>query len=92
MHELLLAIVAGVDLSTRPELGVGTKDEVHPGGRPLEFVGLAISALKHVLSLRDRIPLDAKIKQIHEEVVRQRLWPMGENAMLIPAVVGSQNP
>jgi hypothetical protein len=44
-HELLLRVVACVDLREGSKLGVRTEDEVDGGGSPLEFARGAIATL-----------------------------------------------
>src|SRR5260221_5412459 len=48
-HELLLRVVAGVDLGQGPQLGVRAEDEVGGGGGPLGFAGGTIAPLVDVL-------------------------------------------
>ena len=76
------AVVARVDLRQRAELGVRAEDEV--GGRrgPLGLARRAIAALVHVLVRGGRSPRRAHVEQVHEEVVGQRLGPVGEDAVL----------
>src|SRR5215831_21230960 len=42
-HELLLRVVARVDLGDRPELGVGAEDQVEPAAGPLQLARPAIT-------------------------------------------------
>ena len=45
-YEQLLPVVATVDLSEGPELGVRAEDQVCAGGGPLEVTGLAVASLE----------------------------------------------
>src|SRR5499427_5730799 len=60
-HELLLRVVARVDLRDRPELGVGAEDQVEPAAGPLQLARPAITALEGVLGLRGRPPFRAHV-------------------------------
>ena len=48
-HELLLPVVATVDLCEGSELGVRAEDEVRTGGGPLEVTGLAVASLEDTI-------------------------------------------
>ena len=65
----------------RPELGVRAEDEVDGGGGPLDLARGAVATLVHVLGRAGRLPLRAHVEQVHEEVVGQRLGPVGEDAV-----------
>jgi hypothetical protein len=49
-HELLLRVVAGVDLRQRPELGVRTEDEVGRSSGPLDLARGAALASRYDLT------------------------------------------
>src|SRR5947207_10081023 len=78
--ELLLRVAARVDLSDRPELGVGTEDQVETAAGPLQLACPPVTALEGVLGLGGRLPHRAYVEQVHEEVVGQRPWLAGEHA------------
>ena len=52
-HELLLRVVAGVDLREGAELGVRAEDEVDGGGGPLDLARRAVATLVDVLAESD---------------------------------------
>ncbi|OBQ38103.1 MAG: hypothetical protein AN484_24515 [Aphanizomenon flos-aquae WA102] len=54
LHELLLAVGAGVDLGQGAELRVGAEDEVDGGRVPLHLAGLAV---RRMVSRGNRLPL-----------------------------------
>ena len=91
VHELLLGVRTSVDFRQGPELGVRTEDQIDTRAGPLEFARLAIAPFEHVLGVRDRLPLRAHVEQVHEEVVGQRLRPLGEDAVLGLSEVGVQD-
>ena len=91
-HELLLRVVTCVDLRDGSELGVRTEDEVDGGGGPLDLARGAIATLEHVLSRDGCLPLRAHVEQVHEEVIGQRLGPVGEDAVSGLPGVGVQGP
>ena len=45
-HELLLGVIARVDLGDGAKLGVRAKDDIHARGGPLQFVRPTIAALE----------------------------------------------
>ena len=90
--ELLLGVVRCVDLRERAELGMRAEDEVGGRGRPLDLARGAVATLVHVLRRAGRLPLRAHVEQVHEEVVGQRLGPVGEDAVLRLADVGIEGP
>jgi hypothetical protein len=51
---------------------------------------LPVAALVHVLLRGGGPPRRPDVEQVHEEVVRQRFGPVGEDAVFGPAVVGVQ--
>src|SRR5688500_18132804 len=60
-HELLLRVVARVDLRKRSQLGVRTEDEVDSGGGPLDIARGAVPTLVHVLRRLGWLPLRAHV-------------------------------
>ena len=54
-HELLLRVVARVDLGERPQLGVRAEDEVDPAAGPLDLAGGAVAALERLRVLGRRL-------------------------------------
>ena len=91
VQEFLLGVLTSVDFRQGPELGVRTEDEVDTGAGPLEFARGAITTLEHVFVFRGCLPRRAHVEQIHEEVIGERLWPLGEDAMLGLSEVGIQD-
>ena len=81
----------GVDFRHGPELGVRTEDEVDTGAGPLEFARGAITTLEHVFVFRGCLPRRSHVEQIHEEVIGERLWPLGEDAVPGLSEVGIQD-
>jgi len=43
VHEILIGVVARIDLGERPELGVGAEDQVDAGAGPLALAGGAVA-------------------------------------------------
>jgi hypothetical protein len=82
VQELFLRVVTSVDFCQGAQLGVRTEDQVNTGASPLEFARRAITPLEHIMILRNCMPHRAHVEQIHEEVVGERLWPPGEDAVL----------
>ena len=91
VQELLLGVLTSIDFRQGPELGVRTEDQVDTGARPFEFARCAITTLEHVFVLRGCLPRRAHVEQIHEEVIGECLWPLGENAVLGLSEVGIQD-
>src|SRR6201999_1188462 len=91
MDKFLLCVRTSVDFGQGPELGIGTEDKVDARAGPLEFTCFTITPFKHVLGVRDRLPLRAHIEQVEEEVVGQRLRSLGEDAMPCLSDVGIQD-
>src|SRR5450755_453258 len=79
-HELLRRVVRSVNLRDGPELGVRTECEVDGGSGRLDLARRPVATLVDVLSRDGRLPLCAHIEKAHEEVVGQRLGPIGEDA------------
>src|SRR5262249_55780087 len=92
LHELLLRVVAGIDLGDRAELRVRTEHEIDAAAGPLERVRLAIAPLEGVAGVGYRLPRRIHVEQVHEEVVAQRLAPPGQDAEWRPLVVRVQHP
>src|SRR5581483_4597582 len=90
--ELLLGVVARVELGEAAEDGVRAEDEVDGGGRPLEVAGGPVPALVDVLLRGRDLPLRVHIEQVDEEVVGQCLGPVGEDSVAGLAEVGAQCP
>src|SRR6202048_2319183 len=80
-HKLLLRVRAGIDFRESAQLRVRTEDQIDTRAGPLDRVGLAVAPLVHAVRAR-RLPLRAHVEQVDEEVVRQRLGPLGEDAVL----------
>ena len=59
-----------------------TEDEVGGRGGPLELARRTIAAFVHVLLRGRRSPRRAHVEQVDEEVIRERLGPGGEHAVL----------
>jgi hypothetical protein len=84
LHELLLRVLLRVKLGDGAQLGVRAEDEVDGGAGPLELACGAVATLVHVLIRAGCLPLRAHVEQVHEEVIGQRLRPLGEDAVLRP--------
>jgi hypothetical protein len=91
VHELLLGVLTTIDFRDGPELGIRTEDEVDTGAGPLEFARCAITSLEHVSVFRGCLPRRAHVEQIHEEIIGERLWPLGEDAVPGLSEVGIQD-
>ena len=91
VQKLLLGVFTSVDFGQGAQLGVRTEDEVDTGAGPLEFIRCAITPLEHVFVFRGCLPHRAHVEQIHEEVIGQLLWPLGENAVMGCSEVGIQD-
>src|SRR5437588_304130 len=74
-HELLLRVVARVDLRDGSELGVRTDDQVDGGSGPLHVARGAIPALVHALGPAGDLPLPAHVEPAQEALVGQRVRP-----------------
>src|ERR1041385_8100424 len=66
-----------------------TEDEIDARAGPLQFARFAIAPLEHVV-IRSWLPCRAHVEQIHEEVIRERPGPPGEDAVLRLSNVGIQ--
>src|SRR5512137_3014753 len=91
LDKLLLCVRASVDLGQSPKLGVRTKDEIDTCAGPLDFASLAITTLEYVIVFCGCLPRRAHVEQIHEEVIGERLWSLGEDAVLGSSEVGLQD-
>ena len=92
---LLIYVIRRVGLRERPKLGVGTEDEVDRRAGPFQLARGAIAPLVHmrrgaVAGRVGRLPFGPHVEQVDEEVVRQRLGPLGEDAVPRLLVVGVQ--
>ena len=58
-----------------------TEDEIDPGAGPLELARGAVAPLEQFAGLRGRLPRGPHVEQVHEEVVAERLRPLGEDAV-----------
>src|SRR5260370_26947968 len=79
-HKLLLGVRARIDFREGTQLRVRTEDQVDTGAGPLELIRLPIASFVHgsrAIGLPRRLPLRARVEQVDEEVVGQRLWPLG---------------
>ena len=90
-YELCAGIRAGVDFGESAKLRVGAKDEVGTCGRPLWRAALAVDAREGIAAWRDLLPLRAHVEQVDEEVVRQRLGTLGEDAFLGAVDIRAEN-
>ena len=71
---------ACVDFRECSELGVRTEEEVDTGAGPLEVARRAIATL--ILAVdRSGLPFRVHVEQVDEEIIRQRLEPVGEEAV-----------
>ena len=81
VHELLLRVVAGVDLGECPQFGVRTEPQVNARRGPLRLSGGALAPLvKLHVDVCGR-PHGAHVHQVHEEVVAQRARTTREHAV-----------
>jgi hypothetical protein len=69
-----------------------TEDEVDGGGGPLDLARRAVATLVNVLSRDGCLPLRPNVEEVPEEVVGQRLGPLGEDAVRGLSAVGLQDP
>ena len=80
-HKRLFRVVACIDFRDCSELRVRTEHEIDAGAGPFDFVGRAIAPLVHAFGCRGGLPLRINAEQVDEEIIRQRLRPIGEDAM-----------
>jgi len=90
VHELFRGVLTGVDLCHGPELRVRTEDQVDTGAGPPDLARGAIPTLEDPIIFRRCLPRRSYVEQIHEEVIGERLWPLGEDAVLGLSKVGVQ--
>src|SRR5580700_3574286 len=64
--ELLLGVIAGVDLGDGPQLGIRAEDQVGTGTGPPDPAG-RVPALERARVLRRRLPRRAHVEQVDEE-------------------------
>src|ERR1700731_5425550 len=81
LHKRLLRVVARIDFCESAELGIRAEDKVGARGRPLGFAGRPITPLIHAFSRGGGLPLRIHIQQVAKEIIRQRLGPVGEDAV-----------
>ena len=91
MNEAPAAVVLGIHLHDRPQLAVGSKHEISPGGRPAQAAVRTAAALVHVLASAWS-PNRVDIEQVHEEIRAQHAHAIAEYPMGTAAAVGSQHP
>src|SRR5262249_39214658 len=89
-NELLLRVVARVDLCEGAKLGVRAENEVDAAGGPLEVALSPAATLESLGRVRVRTPLRVHVEQADEKVVRQRSAPFGENAEIGLSGVGAE--
>jgi len=63
LDELLLRVLAGVDLGQGAQLGVRAEDEVRARGSPLQLAAGPIAALEHLVGVPHCLPRGAHVKQ-----------------------------
>jgi len=68
---------------------VRTEDQVDTGPGPLRRIGLAVAAF--ISAVRGRMPLRAHVEQVDEEVVGERAYLGGEDAVLGLAGIGAEH-
>ena len=90
--ELLLRVVACVDLGDRAQLGVPAEDEVDGGGRPRDGAGGAVAALVDVLGRRRRSTRCPCRAGCTKKSLRQRARPVGEHSVRRVPGVRAEHP
>src|ERR1700689_1386045 len=84
--ELLLRILAAVDLRKCAQLRMRAEDEIDSRAGPFHFLGFTVFTLIHALGTRG-LPLGAHIEKVHEELIGQLLRPLGKDTVLgLPGV------
>ncbi len=53
--------------------------------------GFAVAPLELILIFRGRLPRRAQVEQVHKEVIGQRLWLIGEDAVFRTSKVCTQD-
>src|SRR5271166_439032 len=91
-HKLLLRVRARIDFREGAQLRVRAEDQVDTGAGPLDLVRLPVTPLVHAFGASGRLPLRAHVEEVGEEVVCQRLWPLGEDAVFGLPEVSIQGP
>src|SRR5271166_3037578 len=81
LHKFLLRIRARIDFREGAQLRVRTENQVDAGAGPLDLVRLPVAPFVHTLRANGRLPLRVHVEQVDEEIVRQRLWSLGEDAV-----------
>src|ERR1700730_13154979 len=84
-HKLLLGVRARIDFSKGTQLRVRTEDQVYAGSGPLDLVRLPVASLVQAFGNAfdggGGLPLRMHVEQVDEEIVGQRLGPIGEDAV-----------
>jgi hypothetical protein len=79
--EPLLSVRTGADFSDGPKLGVGAEDQVDARTSPFDLVRPPVAHFEYLVGTDAGLPLRGHVQQVDEEAVRQRLWPLGEDAI-----------
>src|SRR5690349_16098619 len=66
LDELLLRVIAGVDLRDRTQLGVRAEHEVGTAAGPPDLTGGRVATFEGVLRVRGRVPGGAHVEQVRE--------------------------
>src|ERR1700686_4017138 len=94
-HKLLLGVRARIDFSESTQRRLRTQDQVYAGSGPLELVRLPVvsfvQAFGNAFDGSGGLPLRMHVEQIAEEIVCQRLGPLGEDAVGRLPVIGPQH-
>ena len=80
-HKRLFRVVRRINLCDCPQLGMRTENKIDARTGPLDLAGRPIAPLIHAFG-QCGFPLRVHIQQVDEEIVRQRLGPVGEDATL----------
>ena len=89
--ELLFCVGAAIDFCDGAELRVGAEDEVHGGGGPFDFAGLAVFAFEEMLALCGLLPVGSHVEEAHKEVIGECAGLLGEDAHFRVADVGAED-
>src|SRR3984893_12275323 len=81
LHKRLFRVVTCIDFCDCSELGVRTEEEIDARAGPLEFARRPIAPLKHAFGCRGALPRRIHVEQVDEEIIRQRLGPVREDAV-----------
>src|SRR6187401_3073533 len=87
--ELRLRVGAAIDLGQSAQLRVRSEDKIDTRSGPAQCAGLTVPTLERTAVARERLPLDAHVEQVDEEVVGQRPRALREGAVLRGANVGA---